>query len=205
MSEQKKDRSRPRAFTTDERGATHRLTIEKEDDGYCVSVHSGDEEPDGVLVETTDSGMTEIRHVRSMANAHEDDRVVIVPKGRGVFEVFAVHDDETARTPVVVEFSSSASPDETAQIGRLYRVLGEEELIEDTAERPIDADQRDRALVFPDGRRSDDIYPSDLLHALHEVADLIDDRPGDPGRGVHLARRVESVLEEFERKARGGR
>ena len=210
----KKDaKPRPREFATDEKEAAHRLTIEKEADGFRVSVRSGNEEPDGVLVEPSDPATTELAHVRRMVDADGDDRVVIAPKGRGVFEVFAISEKE-ASAPVVVEFSASKSAGAAEQIGRLYRVLGGDDPAEDDVggsdEAAIDADDGDRALVFSPGARTElphglarNIYPSDLLAALREIEAEIDRRPGDPGRAVHLSERVRCVLAEAGRQ--GGR
>lgn len=167
MSE-KKVEPKPRAFATNEAALFHELIVERYDEGerYRVFVRPDETEPDGVLVERGDEGFEHVAAIRKMVDASNEDRVVIIPKGAGIFEAYAVH-DKSAREPATIEFSRSNSPDEHAQIDRLFRVLGEEELSEDEEECSIDADDEDRALVLPLNKRAkgDDI-PRDVVAEL---------------------------------------
>lgn len=206
MSE-KSEKPEERTFVTDDR----KLVVEKHDGGnaYRVFVRPEETSYDTTLVETTDDEFAHVEALQRLASASDKDRLVIAPKAEGIWEIWAVYDAK-AREPVAVEFHATPSPDEHAQIDRLFRVLGNEDLTEDEEESPIDADDRDRALVLPAGMRTKkpgepdsgpaDVMPSQLLVTLREIETLVDGRPGDPGRTMRLVDRVRDVLDRAERK-----
>jgi hypothetical protein len=213
--------SQSKTFETDERGVSNELTIEKHEDGaYRVFVKPEEDGADSTLVEDSDAdaeNFAAVRRLVRLVGAGDGHRLVVVLKGPKVWEVSS-RNNEDAERPVTVEFDPGMSPDAHAQIDRLFRVLGgaDADELDAKEERPIDADDSDRALVLPQGRRAkgDDpltvgrgkhivlargtpaeIYPSHLLQALYEIERAIDGEPGDPGRAVHLAERVRRVTE----------
>lgn len=194
-------------YTTDTPFLSNRLVLEANRHGMQISIDRPFVENICVPREATaderdDSGGDDgvrigdarkaIATLYGIANVEPSVPMLVTPNADG-WTVGACED------PPSVFVETATAPDETVLAVRdLHSVLG------DGTPDPRPYDAEDDLMVLVHGRtgyKSVVVTPDDMVETIREVARLVEYEHGDPGATFSLARRVEGVLKELQRRA----
>jgi len=187
---------REHAYTSDEPRSNTRLVLIPNRTGFRVLVR--DDEPCVLDIArntpdeaepTTEQTLVESLYAASGIKAGGCMRIVPNEFGWAISEVDA--------EPSVTISSSIAQTDVVSTVRDLYAAMNN-----DTLEpRPIDLTTEQAVMVHGNHGPKAGTFAEDIGDTLDTIEGLIDRLPGDPGPTCRLARRIEDVLKELQRRA----